>query len=80
MTAAELGEAQDFLTGSLALRLETNDGVAGTLLGMELYDQGLDYLERYNSIIRSLTADDLLAASRKYIDVDHAVVVVAGPV
>ena len=80
VTAAELGEAQDFLTGSLALRLETNDGVAGTLLGMELYDQGLDYLERYNSIIRSLTADDLLAASRKYIDVDHAVVVVAGPV
>jgi zinc protease len=76
----ELLEAQDFLTGSLALRLETNDGVASMLLSMETYDLGLDYLERYNGIIRGLTAPALLEATRKYIDLERMVVVVAGPV
>jgi len=80
VSASELLEAQDYLTGSLALRLETNDGVAGNLLSMELYNLGLDYLERYDGIIRGLTVDALLAASQKYIDLDHCVVVVAGPV
>lgn len=76
----ELSEAQDYLTGSLALRLETNDGVAGTLLGMEQYNLGLDYLERYDGIIRSLTVDHLQAAAQTYIDPDRTVVIVAGPV
>jgi len=80
VSADELAEAQDYLTGSLALRLETNDGVAGTLLGMELYALGLDYLERYNAIIRGLTVESLLTVSRRYIDLDHNVIVVAGPV
>ena len=80
VSAGELLEAQDYLTGSLALRLETNDGVAGTLLGMETYGLGMDYLERYSGTIRSLTCDGLLAAAQKYIDVQHAVVVIAGPV
>ena len=80
MRTEELSEAQDYLTGSLALRLETNDGVAGTLLGMETYGLGMDYLERYAGIIRALTCDDLLAAAQKYIDLQGAVVVVAGPV
>ncbi len=80
VSAAELLEAQDYLTGSLALRLETNDGVASNLLSMELYRLGLDYLERYDGIIRGLTVDALLAACQKYIDLAHCVVVVAGPV
>lgn len=80
VSAAELLEAQDYLTGSLALRLETNDGVAATLLSMEIFRLGLDYLERYNAIIRGLTAEALLAASAKYIDLERCVTVVAGPV
>jgi zinc protease len=80
VSADELLEAQDYLTGSLALRLETNDGVAGTLLGMETYGLGMDYLERYAGIIRGLTRDDLLAAAHEYIDLEHSVVIIAGPV
>ncbi len=80
VSGGELTEAQDFLTGSLALRLETNDGVASMLISMETFDLGLDYLERYNGIIRGLTAAALLEATRKYIDLDRTVVVVAGPV
>lgn len=75
----ELAHGQDFLTGSLALRLETNDGVAATLADIELYDLGLDYVERYADIFRSLTRDHIHAVIRKYADVENAVTVVAGP-
>ena len=45
--AEELADSQAFLTGSMPLRLETNEGVAATLLDMERYDLGADYLLRY---------------------------------
>lgn len=80
VSSDELDEAKDYLSGSVALRLETNDGVAGTLLSMEVFNLGLDYLERYHSIIRSLSADALLAVAQKYIDLDRTVAVVAGPI
>lgn len=75
----ELAEAQDNLTGSLALRCETNDGVASMIVYMETHRLGLDYLERYNDIIYGLKPEDLLAAARTYIARDSATVVVAGP-
>jgi zinc protease len=43
VTEEELADAQDFLTGTLPLRLETNDGVTDALVGMELYGLGLDF-------------------------------------
>ncbi len=75
----ELEDAVANLIGSLPLRLETNDGIAGFLLNVEYYSLGLDYLERYPGILRSLTKDDLLAAARRYLDPDRVAVVVAGP-
>ena len=76
----ELAEARDFLTGSLALRLETNEGVAGTLSDIEMFGLGLDYLQRYPTIIRSITAEQILAASQKYAQVENYALAVAGPV
>lgn len=75
----ELDEAKDFVTGSLALRLETNDGVAGMLSDIELFDLGLDYLERYPNIIRSITADDILGVVQKYATPDRYALSIAGP-
>jgi len=80
VTAEELAEAQDFLTGSLALRLETNEGKAGAILEMETYDLGLDYLQRYPAIIRDLTAAQILAAVQRHARLQGYALVVAGPV
>ena len=76
----EFEDAVSNRIGSLPLRLETNDGMAGFLLNVEYYGLGLDYLDRYPGIIRALTKDDLLAAARRYLDPERVVVVVAGPV
>ncbi|MFN3929198.1 MAG: M16 family metallopeptidase, partial [Thermoflexus sp.] len=77
--ARELEDNQSFLIGSLPLRLETNEGIAGVLVDMELFELGLDYLERYPEIISSLTAADVQAVVRKYLDPDRMVLSTAGP-
>lgn len=79
VTAPELTHAQDFLTGSLALRLETNDGVAGTLTDMELYGLGMDYIVRYESLFRAVTQEQILDVVGRYARLEDAVIVTAGP-
>lgn len=79
VTQDELSEAKDFVTGSLALRLETSDGVAATLSDIELFGLGLDYLQRYSQIIRSITAEQILAAAQKYAQVENYALAIAGP-
>jgi zinc protease len=79
VTEEELFDAKSFLTGSLPLAIEMNDGVARLLLNIEHYDLGLDYLERYPEIINSLTREDLLLAAREHLDPDRIAVGVAGP-
>jgi zinc protease len=75
----ELADNKAFVTGTLPLRLETNDGVAGTLLDMEFYGLGLDYLERYKNMVYAITPKRIQAAARKYLDPDHYALAVAGP-
>lgn len=74
----ELADARTFLTGSLAVRLETNQGVAQTLADIELFGLGLDYLERYPSIVRGVGPDEILRAIQRFPTGAYALAV-AGP-
>lgn len=81
-TEVEPGELSDAKTqsiGSLPLRLETNEGVAHALLDMELYDLGLDYLQRYPSLIEAVNAEQIQEVARKYLDPESYALAVAGP-
>jgi len=62
----------------MAVRLETNGGMAQTLADIELYGLGLDYLERYPGIIRKLGAEDLKRASARLSTRDYYAAI-AGP-
>ena len=75
----ELEDAQSYLTGVLPIALERAAGVAATLLSIEYYDLGLDYLDRYPGIINGLTRDDLRRAARTHLDADRFVIATAGP-
>jgi zinc protease len=66
-TAQEMEDAKDYLTGVFPVRLETNAGVASQLLSAELYGLGLDYIERYTSIVRGITREAAAAAARTYL-------------
>lgn len=65
-TDEELRDAQDFLVGSLAVRLETHGGIAQMLADIELFNLGLDYVVRYPEIIRRLTRDAVRAAAARF--------------
>ena len=77
-TDDEMEAAKGYLTGIFPVRLETNAGVASQLLSAEVYGLGLDYIERYPSIIRAITTADAKAAAGKYLSPNAYVLVVAG--
>jgi len=76
--AHELEEAVSYLTGVFPVRLETNAGVAAQILGAELYGLGVDYIERYPSIIRGVTLEKTKEAARALLKSDPHVLAIAG--
>ena len=79
VTKEELADSQANYIGRLPLSLESNSGVAGALLNIERYGLGLDYYQRYESMVRSVTRTDVLQTARKYIDPGRLVISTAGP-
>lgn len=79
VSAEELADNKSFFKGHLILSLETNEGVAGSILSMEMYGLGLDYLRRYNDIVDSLSAQDVQNAAAHYLDPDAYALGIAGP-
>jgi len=77
--AEELADSQAFLTGSMPLRLETNEGVASAILDMERYDLGLDYLQRYAGLVNAVTVEDVREMARRYLHPEHYALAIAGP-
>jgi predicted Zn-dependent peptidase len=74
----ELADARNYMSGLFSLGLATQDGLAGQLAAAELDELPEDYLETYRQRIRSLTADDVLAAARQYFDSANMQIVVVG--
>ena len=75
----ELADNKAFITGSLPLRLETNEGVARAILDMERYDLGLDYLQRYTALINEITVERVQAVARRWLNPDAYALAIAGP-
>ena len=78
VTGDELADVQANFIGRLPLSLESNGGVANALLNIERHDLGLDYYHRYEGLVREVTGDSVLSASRKFIDPDKLVIASAG--
>ena len=77
--AAELADSQAYLTGIVPLTLETNEGVASTLLNMEWYGLGLDYLQRYPALITGVTAADVQRVAARHLHPAARIISTAGP-
>lgn len=75
----ELSDTISYLTGSLPLALETNEGVAHALVNIERYSLGLDYLQRYASLIRTVNADLVQTVAQRWLDPTCFALAIAGP-
>ena len=78
VTEEELQDARNYLIGSFALGLDTNDDIADFLGQVEYLGLGLDYADRYAALIRDVTAEDIRRVARKYLQPDKLIVVVVG--
>jgi zinc protease len=76
----ELQNARDYLVGNESLQFESASQVANQVLEMMLYRLPRDYWNRFPQQVRSLTADDVLATTRKYLNPEDDVIVLVGNV
>ncbi len=79
VTDQELADAKSYLTGSVPLALERNDGIVDLLMSIEYLGLGLDYLDRYPGLINAVTSEQVLAAAQTHLDETKLAVGVAGP-
>ena len=79
VTPQELEDNQAFFVGRLPLSLETNEGVAASIGALELYDLGLDYLQRYPALVQAVTRDDVREAAQEFLSAENYALAVAGP-
>lgn len=77
--ARELADNQANFIGRLPLQLESNEGVAGALVNAERHGLGLDYYQRYPGLVAAVSPQDILRASRRFIDPDRLAIGTAGP-
>jgi zinc protease len=80
VTADELKDAQDFLTGSFVFAFESSSQIARFLTHAHVYGLGFDFIEKYPRLIRAVTAADIARVARKYLDSENYTLTVVGPV
>jgi zinc protease len=64
-TADELVKAKAYLKGSYALNFDTSTKIASILLQNQLDDLGIDYIEKRNGLIDSVSIEDARRASHR---------------
>lgn len=74
----DLNNAKSYLTGSYALRFDTNAKIASQLLGIMVENMGIDYIETRNAQVEALTVEDLKRAAKRFLKPDELLVVVVG--
>jgi zinc protease len=79
VTDDELADNKANFIGRLPLTLESNEGVAGTILAIERYNLGLDYLWHYADRVNAITAEAVLSAARHYLSPTAYALSIAGP-
>ena len=72
----ELEGAKRYLIGSFPMRFDTQGKLANFLTQVEYYGLGLDYPEKYPSLIRSITSEEVLRVAQAYLHPDKYILVI----
>ena len=79
ITAEELEDAVVFLAGGMARQVETNGGMAATLLTQEIFGLGDDYYLHFETFLRELTLEAVNETLAAHLHADNYCLAVAGP-
>lgn len=78
VTDQELRDAKDYLIGSHAIRLTKNENLTTFLSVMQTESLGMDFLEKRNSYIEAVTAEQIKQAAKKLLDINKMLFIVVG--
>lgn len=78
VTATELNNSKTQMVGRIPLSLENNSGIANALLSIERYGLSLDYFSELPGILESISFEEILAAARRYWDLEKLVITSSG--
>ncbi|MGI9035689.1 MAG: M16 family metallopeptidase [Pyrinomonadaceae bacterium] len=78
VSAKELTDAKNFLTGVFPLRAETQEGLTNLIVTQQLYNLPEDYLQTYRDKINAVTAADIERVANKYVTPDKMALVIVG--
>ncbi len=77
-TATEFANARSYLTGSFALRFDTNSKIASQLLWMLQEEMGIDYVEKRNAMVDAVTLDDVKRVAKRLLKSDDLIITIVG--
>jgi zinc protease len=77
-TQAEFDSAKSYLTGSYALRFDTNAKIATQLLGLMEEGFGPDYILKRNALIEAVTMDDAKRVAKRLLDTGNMITTIVG--
>ena len=78
VSAEELQNAKTYLTGSYPLRFDGNGPIADILVGMQISDMGLDYIDTRNDRVNAVTLEQINRVARDYLKPDQLSFTVVG--
>ncbi len=74
----ELKNAKTYLTGSYPLRFDSNTKIASQLVGIQMEDLGIDYIDKRNDLINAVTLEDIKRVAERLIDPENLIVTIVG--
>ena len=77
-TADDLAAAKSYLTGSYALRFDTDLKIAAQLLGLMQEGFGPEYVENRNKLIDAVTLEDAKRVAARLLKPDNLIVTIVG--
>lgn len=79
-TEAEPEASKNYLIGAYAIKhLDASSSIAATLVGLQLDNLGIDYIQRRAALIDQVTLDQVKAAAKKLLSAEPAIMVVGPP-
>lgn len=74
----DLENSKRYLTGSYALRFDTSPKIAQQLLGIQQLGLGIDYVDRRNQLIETVTLEDVRRVAKRFLKPDGLIITIVG--
>ena len=78
VSESELEGAKEYIAGNFPLQLDGTRSIASTLVAIQRYDLGIDYLDQRSEMIREITLEEVNRTAHRIFDPDRLFFVVVG--